>query len=366
MSAIKIIKEVDGLRAVAIAAVLITHYLPQDWAVHRWNVDGVRLFFVISGYLITGILLKAVGESRDWKELSKVFYARRFLRIFPPYYALLLLSWAAGVGFPEGAGWTTALYVFNFHQGLSDNPFLYLGHLWSLSVEEQFYLLWPWLVIFMPKERLGTWIAICVALGPASRLVLALSGAEHEMIRGFPLSCFDALAAGAWLAWAGRGFGGGLLARWRAVRGWLGVVCYFAVSLKGFAPIPPVLDEVLTPCLRAVYMLALLDWAIEFRGSRLTALLRSPPLAYVGKISYGIYLFHFVTLFPLYKLIKLAGNPPLMAEPIPFALAWTALTLAVASISWHLFESPLLGLKRHFTYGAPGVPRGPEPRQPNG
>lgn len=346
----RIIKEVDGLRALAIVAVLVTHYLPQDWAIHRWNVDGVRLFFVISGYLITGILLDAVGSVGSWKEIARVFYARRFLRIFPPYYALLLLSWGVGVSFPEGSGWTTALYVFNFHQGLSDNPFLYLGHLWSLSVEEQFYLLWPWLVIFVPKARMGFWIGVCVAAGPLSRLVLALAGAEHEMIRGFPISCFDALAAGAWLAWVGRGSGGPFLAWWRSARGWLGWLCYFAVSLKHLAPVPTVLDEVLTPCLRAIYMLALLDWAIERRGHNSTRLFRSFPLTYVGKISYGIYLYHFVTLFPLYKLIKLAGEPPLMAEPIPFALAWTALTLATASLSWHFFESPLLGLKRHFTY----------------
>jgi peptidoglycan/LPS O-acetylase OafA/YrhL len=150
--------QLDALRAFAVLSVLAVHFVshPPRWLeVVPWAACGVQLFFVLSGFLITGILLDSrneveAGASRFW--MLRQFYTRRFLRIFPLYYAVVLVGWLIKLpGFTETLGWNLS-YLTNFYILQKGAWIEVASHLWTLSVEEQFYLVWPWVVLFLPNK----------------------------------------------------------------------------------------------------------------------------------------------------------------------------------------------------------------------
>jgi peptidoglycan/LPS O-acetylase OafA/YrhL len=163
--------ELDSLRAFAVLAVVWSHSSNINIGISGFQ--GVLLFFVISGFLITGILLNArAAEASPWSVLY-AFYARRFLRIFPIYYAVLFVALA--VGFPsvrDAIGWHLA-YLSNWY--FAYQGFDKVSHLWSLAVEEQFYLVWPWLVLLVPSAALPWIIGATILVGPISRLAIGLA-----------------------------------------------------------------------------------------------------------------------------------------------------------------------------------------------
>lgn len=344
----------DGLRALAVGGVLVNHYIPESSPVQflPWGSLGVQLFFVISGFLITGILLdmRPGGEPAPLRHALRIFYMRRFLRIFPPYYALLLVYVAAKVGFPHGAAWACPLYVFNFLALAVHEPFLYLDHLWTLCIEEQFYLVWPLVVLALPARHLVPLAGLLAFAAPVFRLILEVRGVPCNAIRNLPLSQFDALAGGALLAmlrWQGSHLCG--LADWKKWRRWSAAAgfLFYVGSLKWpFAPA----QQMLAATGSAIFMAALVDWTAHDAKGFAKKLLSFRPLVYVGKISYGIYLYQFVSLFLVYKVQSLLGHPRLMNHWAGFAIVWTMLTLLVSMASWHLFERPVLKLKRRFPY----------------
>lgn len=160
--------EFDGLRAIAVMAVLQRHFWVNLLSVIDTGVFGVQLFFVLSGFLITGILLDSVSRVRDHgssiREELKTFYLRRFLRIFPVYYLVLAVTALLGVPtVTEYFGWH-ALYLTNFlviELGKLPNP---SGVFWSLAVEEQFNLLWPAIVLLTPRRTLVPIMAALILL----------------------------------------------------------------------------------------------------------------------------------------------------------------------------------------------------------
>jgi peptidoglycan/LPS O-acetylase OafA/YrhL len=169
--------QLDGLRAFAVFAVMLHHFLPLNRVLPEDFVTlgslGVRLFFVLSGFLITGILLRcrqraSDGETKPSQQLRR-FYVRRFLRIFPVYYVTLGI--VALLNLPtvrESFFWHVA-YLSNFlfsFLGRFEGP---LSHFWSLAVEEQFYLLWPWLIVFAPRRFLHGIILMTVISAPVFR-----------------------------------------------------------------------------------------------------------------------------------------------------------------------------------------------------
>lgn len=199
--------QLDGLRALAAVAVVLHHNLWRDGALGEIRAAahlgeaGVRLFFVLSGFLITGILLRARGSNGA----LRAFYARRFLRIFPLYYLVVVA--VAAMGQPlmrEELGWNLA-YLENFsvaaRGGFPGPP---VSHLWTLSVEEQFYLLWPLVVLFAPRRALLPVALSTLLVAPASRLALLLGTGNAAAAAVVTTSCLDTLGAGAALAIAGR------------------------------------------------------------------------------------------------------------------------------------------------------------------
>ncbi|NNM89221.1 MAG: acyltransferase, partial [Phycisphaerae bacterium] len=217
----------DGLRGAAIFLVLLCHYRDEFGAFGRighalahvfgWGWVGVDLFFVLSGFLITGILYDCKGQESYFKN----FYARRFLRIFPLYYGFLALFLLGLIvyrfGFPQdfsGSAVGRALwryqpwlwtYTFNFRCALHGNTGLVVSQFWTLSIEEQFYLFWPLTVFLLPRGKL---IYACVGIGVGSlvlRLIAAGAGASAMAIYTATPFQLDALATGSLLAMLVRG-----------------------------------------------------------------------------------------------------------------------------------------------------------------
>jgi peptidoglycan/LPS O-acetylase OafA/YrhL len=291
------VAQLDGLRGLAVLAVLLHHTIP---AANRLNLGGlgVQTFFVLSGFLITGILLRAraqaqaAGQGR--RHVIRSFYARRFLRIFPLYYAVLFA--AALLTLPlvrETFFWHLGYlsnYYSAFHPVWPEKP---INHLWSLSVEEQFYLVWPVLVLLTPLRRLPWVLSVMILAAPRCRAVV-LRIDPHITGGAFTIACLDTLGAGALLAWLEQRKSEGDVIHDRLARFglWAGlalaaVMLALRILDKGWS-IRQVLEE-------TSYMLLAL-WVVDrairgFRGVG-KAVLEFRPLVYLGTISYGAYVYH--------------------------------------------------------------------------
>jgi peptidoglycan/LPS O-acetylase OafA/YrhL len=348
--------QLDALRAVAVTAVLYAHFLSPGGSSFLGHL-GVRLFFVLSGFLITRLLIEARDAAAfEAGPALRAFYIRRALRIFPPYFAVLGLVWLVNPDqSSRGSLIWHALYLSNFWYALHNQwtPWV-LAHFWSLSIEEQFYLAWPLIVLLAPRRRLES---ICIGV-----ILLSLSFRFYWPIAGTPgpardlltPASMDALASGALLAcWRSRGAS---LPQWMRL-GWPAFAAAFLV-IQWFVPAPanPMLEwgrwlilEVLPLAPLVVVVASCSSGVGGYRGK----LLDLSPVQALGRISYGVYLYHNIVL--ALAVMSQPWIPLNVSEQGPgrFLVVGTA-TVIVASMSWLIFEKPLNGLKRHFPY----VPRG--------
>jgi peptidoglycan/LPS O-acetylase OafA/YrhL len=361
----------DGLRGLAILAVFFYHYakgtgihsdslvLKVMSGVTQFGWAGVDLFFVLSGFLITGILY----DTRDDPNYFKTFYIRRTLRIFPLYYFFLLI--VAVVGLFVGMQWhlvqaTFLLYVgypvaLVYPDALTSSTSIRVTHLWSLCLEEQFYLLWPLMVWTVSKPK---WIlrlcGILFFLALLLRVLIWQTGwLEEVWAYTFLLFRMDSLAFGAFLAILVRGPN-----KQRAVRLapyiltcaglLLGIVIYLSPSTNhqssplmwtaGFS-----LNAIISGCL----LLLALD-----RGGIIYRVFDTTFWRELGKYSYGMYVYHFplgVLLDPLKTSLIASLHSEALAK-ITFVLGSLAINYVVARASFQLFESRFLKLKSKFSY----------------
>jgi peptidoglycan/LPS O-acetylase OafA/YrhL len=355
----------DGVRGIAILLVL-AHNLnvlagPQSQTGHIIDLAddlgwvGVQLFFVLSGFLITGILL----DTQDSDNYYRSFFGRRVLRIFPLYYAALAVAFVIlpifTVHHPDGTHqvwlWT---YLSNWAAptGRGVNG---LAHFWSLAVEEQFYLVWPFVVRALSRTRL---IAVCIALvvlAPIIRVALRMGDLGPEPVYMWTICRMDALAIGALLATLLRmPRAADLVKRWRWPVGWAAIV----IAVGGFVitrgdPRTTFRSQTIGYSILAVAFAVLVFAAVlaecRTRGV-LRAVLRFRPLRIFGTYSYGIYVFHMpLHLFITEPLLHRYGPDDVGAKlGLLYLAAVTSATLVLAMLSYHLFEKPLLGLKRYF------------------
>ncbi|QDT73326.1 O-acetyltransferase OatA [Lacipirellula limnantheis] len=334
------IPSLDGLRAVAIAFVLLGHLrgtrgFPDSdleyWLGNYSNL-GVLVFFVISGYLITTLLIQ---EQANTGRISlRLFYARRAIRIFPAYYAFLAVVVAA-----SALEWiqlhrfdliTAATYTVNYYADRS----WYVGHLWSLAVEEQFYLLWP-LTLKLLGIRRGMWVA--AAMFVASPITV---GAMRVLIKSDlrDLPIFPAVAGGLAV--------GCLLAGFRP---WLWTQRWYLWLLDSYLmlTLPAViilLNRTRSSTVGAVFgepiiyvCIALtMDSCIRNYGNAIGRALNSRPLVMIGVLSYSIYLWQ--QLF-----LNRYSSSPWAEFPVNIFAA-----MAVACVSYFAFEQPLMKLRTRF------------------
>ena len=378
------IPALDGLRGLAILMVMFYHQcimdsaMPVDRAfkmVCGYGAYGVDLFFVLSGFLITGILL----DTKEREGYLRNFYARRTLRIFPLYYAVVFFSLAILphlnhpklANFGRIAGdeiwyWT---YLSNFsiaHAGQWRHGILDVS--WSLAIEEQFYLVWPTVVLLLSTRALRR---VCVGMICGAflfRVALVLVGCPSISMRVLTPARLDGLAIGAWIAISCReGVGGIDRMAGTARRLFLpiGLACVATAVLMECCAAPDVEapDPVVWKALLAVmfgllallFGVSLVQVVAAERGSLCHAFFASRPMMAFGKYSYALYLFH----LPLRALIRDIVFPPqqfpqFMGSRIPgqllFFVASTAITFVAAWLSWNLYEKHFLSLKKFFEY----------------
>jgi peptidoglycan/LPS O-acetylase OafA/YrhL len=350
----KYFPQLDGLRAVAVITVMTGHFC-SNAVINKlvgWGDTGVVIFFCLSGFLITGILLDLKECSQNRGASLLVFYARRALRIFPIYYLVIAIAVAAGSTPVINALPRLLTYTANYVPGLpiiTDlGPF---PHLWSLSVEEQFYVAWPALIFLMPRRFLPAAILAVVCSSAAFKVFGALSGAGYTVLFKSVFSCMDSLAAGGALAlarpilpWVFDAFGSRLVALsialvtlLTAVRFWVDAdPWYRGHELLGVIYFQSV---ILLTCAAIMASVSGKRWF-------LAASLESRPLVAVGRISYGLYIYHYVTPY-----VAAVLAPRYLNAHFP-VLTIVALSFATASLSWFTIEKPFLSLKRFFSYQA--------------
>jgi len=350
--------QLDSLRAIAVALVLYSHFLAPGGSSFVGHL-GVRLFFVLSGFLITRLLLQARDAAQfEAGPALRSFYARRMIRIFPPYFAVLGLVWLASEQSRASFAWH-ALYLSNFWYALHNDwtPWL-LCHFWSLSIEEQFYLAWPLIVLLAPRRRIEAITIGVIAFSLAYRFYWPVA-ANPALARDLlPPASMDALGCGALLAV--RRARGVDAPQWMRL-GWPALAAVFLVVVWSDPGLANSAWEwprwALVQVLPLVPMLAIVAAFSNGLGGRLGKLAELSPLLGLGRISYGVYLYHSILLACVVR-----AQPWIPVDVSEqglgrFLFAGTA-TVVVASLSWVFFEKPLNGLKRYFPYVAPSRPRG--------
>ncbi|MBL0159486.1 MAG: acyltransferase [Bryobacterales bacterium] len=360
------IRELDGLRGIAIFVVLVHHFWPGgDSPLGRFGEIahlgwmGVDLFFVISGFLICGILLDTAQDPHYYRN----FYARRSLRIFPLYYVFLILAFtiipAAQTGvsyfatdFVKYAGhplWYF-LYAGNIREAITNlYPAYILAPLWSLAIEEQFYITFPFLVARLRRETL--WRALCavVVFALLFRIMSVwLLPSLTRMPYVFTLARVDVISIGCLLAVAFRTGRIHVNARWPLVLIPVLLAAMVACFQLGWLDRRSVECKTLGYSLTAFLFGAIVLATILNNGSRGTAFLRWAPLTYLGKICYGTYLLHLPSEVILNKLMESEGLDTL-SESLWFVALKIVVAIVMASLSWWLFESRILHLKDRFT-----------------
>ena len=349
--------QLDGLRAFAVAGVVAHHYMDGLGSLGYFSV---RLLFVLSGFLITGILLKCrylveAGIQSRARSMRQ-FYVRRFLRIFPLYYAVLGVAWLMRVPDVREALLWHVSYLSNFH-------FIKLGwfpattaHLWALSIEVHFYLLWPLVVLFVPSKWLVRLFVLMFVAGHIFRLLALVSGMSWIALYISTPSSFDSLAMGALLAYLSQKDSGNpswpdylaIVGRWIACIGILARVALPVLNITSFETIWLYISYSLWP----LVCLWLIHGASRGFKGLVGTVLTARPIAYFGKISYGVYVYHLFMLTLVPNLFKSLGIEFLEFHALERFALLSASTIGVSAISWLALEKPINSLKRFFPYQA--------------
>jgi peptidoglycan/LPS O-acetylase OafA/YrhL len=384
------IPALDGVRGLAILVVMLCHFV---WVVSdvgqggvaapdkvsKLGVEllktgryGVDLFFVLSGFLITGILLDSKNDSHYFRN----FYARRTLRIFPLYYAVLAIvfvvmplfvTWSAAEQQAVDSQWWLWTYLGNIKNSFWSPDFfqqerLWLGHLWSLAIEEQFYLVWPAVILLLSRTAA---IRLCAAMIVGAFLVrlgfMLIWPGERGLFVAlyFTFSKLDTLALGAFFAFAARSERGlssfGRIAPWAFLC--TGLMLAPLVLLKyNKESMFGAFAESSKLAIICFFCGSLLVMAVHSNGRGLVGwLFTTAFMRFLGKYSYGIYIFHEL-LAPLFNgplgirsLSPKLGGSWHLALAVHMALAFV-ITIGLAMVSWNLLEKHMLKLKRFFEH----------------
>ncbi|GAB4016089.1 acyltransferase family protein [Spirosoma koreense] len=367
--------QLDGVRFIAVALVLFDHWTMThiELPVGALGALGVTVFFVLSGFLITRILLSSRDKLRNkpnggLSKYLKTFYIRRTIRIFPVYYlTLFVLALINEPPVRQKFAWL-ALYATNIYIALYHTWLGTVDHLWSLAVEEQVYLCFPLLLFFIPRRYIPLLSLGMIVGSVALRYVLYRAHAPWFIGYVSTPTCLDSFGLGALMAY------GWLYQRDRFVRlfqpslwVWLSLLGVIGVGLlnnwvaidspRGYHN---VVSEVWERLAASVFGFFLIGRTVLGFGGIMQWILENPVSQYLGRISYGLYLYHnFVfnvyhtqpTHFTVRAWRRITDVLPFLHSSyfFPF-MFYLALTILIATVSWYLIEKPINGLKDKFSY----------------
>jgi peptidoglycan/LPS O-acetylase OafA/YrhL len=342
------LKQIDALRFYAVFGVMLGHLYPKELPSIRFAAEfysylpGVPLFFCISGFLITGILIS--NQNQPIKKLLKNFYIRRFLRIFPVYYLTIFALFIVNIDDYRSWFLYDFFYVTNIVQGLNGNfDGSVAPHFWSLAVEEQFYLVWPILFLIFRGKNCQIILLWSIFLTGSALMLFS----ENKFLMARTLGCLSYLGSGSLLAYF-----------WHYRKKYLFqlnalltatlilFLAFVVVQSFGFLKISNQFHLLLSMLL---IPLITLKFAIGFRTKMIKAIVEFPAIIYMGKISYGIYIFHLLALFPAVAIKKIGSFEFL--ENIWIMLFFKiGITILLATLSWEFFEKRINKLKNKFEY----------------
>lgn len=377
----KRIPEVDGLRGIAILGVLVFHFIGEGidyqrshWLINylaetsKYGAGGVDLFFVISGFLIGGILI----DNRDSLNYFKTFYLRRTLRIFPLYYSLIIifygLSWANAyhlitmpvwmLGFTFSSKWYLT-FTQNFPM-VRDSSLgtMILAPTWSLAVEEQFYLTLPFIIRFAPRKLLIWLVVILICFASIFRTVIWFQTSNTFAVKFLMPSCLDSLMMGVLIAILLRTPKSSILIEKYRLRLMIPIYIILVIFLHGISNFvlrnSTVLADnplIFTNTEISIRYGLLLMLAVTAKPKEmLSRFFCNKVLRKFGELSYFIYLFH----LGFYFLVRWQMG---INENLPFGIIWGVeisltllITLVLAQLSWRFFEKPLINYGHRFKY----------------
>ncbi|MEX3555720.1 MAG: acyltransferase [Burkholderia gladioli] len=335
--------ELDTLRAIAVFAVMLSHWVPGFAYPINWGLVGVYVFFSISGYVITRGLLAEQARTSGKIDLRR-FFTRRVIRIWPIYFATIAFIYFVYPGFVDGGiGWHM-LFLSNVFFSIK-GAFLFPIHFWSLSVEQQFYLIWPLLLIACYRRNLIIVIACMMVVSPVSRWYFDAHLHNMQAALYSPSSNLDCLAAGALAAAAEARKSWHLILNMAGALGAVLLSFILMMSIRG--------NDLWNISLTGTAISMISAWLITWLGQAENRgrILCNPFTLYIGRISYGIYLYHLMIGNYIFYSTPI-GKLPIWVSTISSA----AITVAVASLSWHLIERPLLSIGRDSIKGGTDSP----------
>ncbi len=386
------IPTLDGMRGIAVLLVLMFHFAwtfpGEDPTTAVTFVDkvavrihaflwsgwiGVDLFFVLSGYLITRGLVTPSAKVLGTR--LKMFWMRRVLRIFPLYYAFIIVGSIVALAVVGTSAWIPGpsywVYMQNYALAFDDEPLRWTAHFWSLAIEEQFYFVWPIVALMVSRRRLIPTILVLVPAVVMLRGFMVFKGASIPVLNGIfhgdqgiakfvyraTFTRADGLLLGAFVAVTQREVLHPVSIAWRRLR--FPILIASAVALVGLY----VLANGLNDYDRRIISIGYVTLAVFFASSismcadaviseRFRAFLSWGPLVACGKVSYGMYIFHWVLVILLVpRLEKMQvgmGAVTQMALNLGVIVVGTAVVYVLATLSFKFFESPFLKLKRRF------------------
>ncbi|QJD81340.1 acyltransferase [Spirosoma rhododendri] len=350
--------QLDSLRTLAVLLVVVYHWFPTGEGINRLpnGTIGVMVFFVVSGFLITRILLGNRDRIRAGKttlgHTYRNFFVRRVLRIFPLYYLVITFVY---VFLPQASDiWAHPAYYYFYGYNIllhrTGNWADLLSPFWTLGVEEQLYLVWPWVVLLTPPRLFRAVIITMIGIGVLFRGYGYWNGDFDGVLT--PAS-FDAFGLGALWAWITTERPD-TIARFRQTLSITTIVAL--ILLIGLLTLLPG-DHLAVVLFQRLLISVIALWfvvgaSLGFGGAG-GLILNNSLLQYIGRISYGIYVFHMLVpgyAVPLLLRITNRLGVHLSLGFWSHRLLSLAVLLVLASVSWYLFERPINGLKRYFSY----------------